>query len=30
MRGTDEMTQDGVVEKIFNMGQVSAILHVVG
>ncbi|CAI4225083.1 unnamed protein product [Auanema sp. JU1783] len=29
MRGKDEMTQDGVIEKIFNMGQVSAILHTV-
>ncbi|KAK0411652.1 hypothetical protein QR680_005766 [Steinernema hermaphroditum] len=29
MRGKEEMTQDGVVEKIANMGQVVAILHVV-
>uniref|UniRef100_A0A0N5AR96 Ryanodine receptor n=1 Tax=Syphacia muris TaxID=451379 RepID=A0A0N5AR96_9BILA len=29
MRGTEEMTQDGVIEKIFSMGQVTAILHVV-
>ncbi|CAJ0581879.1 unnamed protein product, partial [Mesorhabditis spiculigera] len=29
MRGKDEMTHDAVVEKIFNMGQVSAILHTV-
>ncbi|VDM96771.1 unnamed protein product [Thelazia callipaeda] len=29
MRGKDMMTQDGVVEKITNMGQVVAILHVV-
>ncbi|WKY11480.1 hypothetical protein Q1695_003218 [Nippostrongylus brasiliensis] len=27
MRGKNEMTQDAVIEKIFNMGQVSAILH---
>uniref|UniRef100_A0A8R1HP75 Ryanodine receptor n=2 Tax=Caenorhabditis japonica TaxID=281687 RepID=A0A8R1HP75_CAEJA len=27
MRGKDEMTQEAVIEKIFNMGQVSAILH---
>ncbi|GMS80970.1 hypothetical protein PENTCL1PPCAC_3145, partial [Pristionchus entomophagus] len=27
MRGKDEMSQDAVIEKIFNMGQVSAILH---
>ncbi|CAJ0957143.1 unnamed protein product, partial [Mesorhabditis belari] len=27
MRGKDDMTQEGVVDKIFNMGQVSAILH---
>ncbi|VDN34602.1 unnamed protein product [Gongylonema pulchrum] len=29
MRGKDVMTQDAVVEKITNMGQVVAILHVV-
>uniref|UniRef100_A0A0N4YU46 Cytochrome P450 n=1 Tax=Nippostrongylus brasiliensis TaxID=27835 RepID=A0A0N4YU46_NIPBR len=29
MRGKNEMTQDAVIEKIFNMGQVSAILHTV-
>uniref|UniRef100_A0A0M3KHW8 Cytochrome P450 n=1 Tax=Anisakis simplex TaxID=6269 RepID=A0A0M3KHW8_ANISI len=29
MRGKEEMTHDGVVEKIINMGQVVAILHVV-
>lgn len=29
MRGKDEMTQDAVVEKIANMGQVVAILHTV-
>lgn len=29
MRGKDEMSQDAVIEKIFNMGQVSAILHTV-
>ncbi|CAO4380202.1 unnamed protein product [Caenorhabditis nigoni] len=28
MRGKDEMSQEAVIEKIFNMGQVSAILHV--
>ncbi|VDM37968.1 unnamed protein product [Toxocara canis] len=28
MRGKEEMTQDAVVEKIINMGQVVAILHV--
>ncbi|CAD6199567.1 unnamed protein product [Caenorhabditis auriculariae] len=27
MRGKDEMSQEAVIEKIFNMGQVSAILH---
>ncbi|XGW02944.1 hypothetical protein V3C99_014731 [Haemonchus contortus] len=27
MRGKSEMSQDAVIEKIFNMGQVSAILH---
>ncbi|CAI5451931.1 unnamed protein product [Caenorhabditis angaria] len=27
MRGKNEMTQDGIIEKIFNMGQVTAILH---
>lgn len=30
MRGKDEMTQDGVIEKIASMGQVVAILHTVG
>ncbi|ULT90420.1 hypothetical protein L3Y34_008632 [Caenorhabditis briggsae] len=29
MRGKDEMSQEAVIEKIFNMGQVSAILHVI-
>ncbi|KIH53934.1 hypothetical protein ANCDUO_15923, partial [Ancylostoma duodenale] len=29
MRGKNEMTQDAVIEKIFNMGQVSAILHTI-
>ncbi|CAB3399073.1 unnamed protein product [Caenorhabditis bovis] len=29
MRGKDEMSQDAVIEKIFNMGQVTAILHVI-
>ncbi|PIO54972.1 hypothetical protein TELCIR_23651, partial [Teladorsagia circumcincta] len=29
MRGKSEMTQDAVIEKIFNMGQVSAILHTI-
>lgn len=29
MRGKDEMTQDGVVDKIANMGRVVAILHTV-
>ncbi|KAK6047417.1 hypothetical protein COOONC_15078 [Cooperia oncophora] len=27
MRGKSEMSQDAIIEKIFNMGQVSAILH---
>uniref|UniRef100_A0A1I7SNG3 MAGE domain-containing protein n=1 Tax=Bursaphelenchus xylophilus TaxID=6326 RepID=A0A1I7SNG3_BURXY len=30
MRGKEEMTQEAVVEKISNMGQVVAILHAVG
>lgn len=30
MRGKDEMSQEAVVEKIANMGQVVAILHTVG
>lgn len=29
MRDKDEMTQDAIVEKIANMGQVVAILHTV-
>lgn len=29
MRGKEEMTQEAIVEKIINMGQVVAILHVV-
>lgn len=29
MRGNEAMTQDAIVEKITNMGQVVAILHIV-
>lgn len=30
MRGTEEMSHEAVVDKIFKMGQVVAILHTVG